>query len=79
MEDRTPFFLQLKIDEILGVEKSGSVGAVVGTTDLTCDLGDFGERSEDDTGAIHDIDTHGGASTRRESSAHPNCAFIKVG
>jgi hypothetical protein len=43
MENRPPLFLGEKIDEILGIEKTGGVRAVIGTPYLAGALSDFGE------------------------------------
>ena len=45
-ENRTPFIFRLEVDEILGVEEAGGVGAVIRAADLGDDLGYLGKRRQ---------------------------------
>jgi hypothetical protein len=54
MEDGTPLSFRLEVDEVLGVEEAGPVGAVVGAADLIDDLGDFREAGQDEARLVGD-------------------------
>ena len=78
VEDGPPLLLGLEIDEVLGVEEAGGVGAVVGAAGLADDLGDLGECVEADARLIHDTQALGGAGGGGERSAHPDGALVEV-
>ena len=79
MEDGTPLFLSLQIDEVFGVEEAGSVGAVVGAAGLADDLRDFRKRGHHQARLVREVDAGGGTFARRQRSAHPDGAFVEMG
>ena len=78
MEDGTPLLLRLQIDEVLGVEEAGSVGAVVGPAGLADHLRHFRKRRHDDARLVGEVDAGGGPFAGRQSSANPDRAFVEV-
>ena len=78
VEDGAPLLLGLEVDEVLGVEEAGGVGAVVGAAGLADDLGDLGKGGEDDARLVHDAQALGGAGGGSERAAHPDGAFVEV-
>ncbi len=79
MENRPPFLFGFQVDKIFGIEKACSVGAVVGTADLTRALRNFRERAQDDTCLVRNSDSLVGACAGSEGAANPKCAFIEMG
>ena len=77
-EDGAPVFLVLQVDEVLGIEEAGGVGAVVGAAYLADHLVDFGERGENDAGFVHDALAFVGSGAGREGGAGPDGAFVEV-
>ena len=69
----------LEVDEVLGVEEAGGVGAVVWAAGLADDLGDLGEGVEPDARLVHDAEAFGGAGAGREGAADPDGAFVEMG
>ena len=78
VEDGAPLFFGLQVDEVLGVEEAGGVGAVVGPAGLADDLGDLGERIQPDARLVHDAQALGGAGGGSKGAAHPDRAFVEV-
>src|SRR5580698_713294 len=78
MEDWPPLILGLEVNEVFGVEEAGRIGPIVGTANLTGDLGDLRERSEDHTCPVHNIDAVGWSLAGSERTAHPDSAFVEV-
>ena len=61
MEDRTPFFFGLQVDEILGVKEASRVGSVIGASDLARALWNFREGTEREARLIRHADAFIGA------------------
>ena len=78
MEDWTPLFLRLEVNEVLRVEESGCVGAVIGTPDLIDNLRDFRVAGQDDARLVGDREALFGTRGRSQRAAHPHGAFIQV-
>ena len=78
MEDWTPLFFGLQIDEILGIKKAGGIGSVIGTPHLAGALRHLGKRAKHDSGLVRDADTLVRPSAGRKRAAHPKRAFIQV-
>src|ERR1700731_1051326 len=79
MEDWPPLVLGFEVNEVLCVEEAGSIGPVVGTTNLAGDLSYLGERGEDNSRPVHDIDATGWSFAGSERAPHPDSAFVEVG
>ena len=78
MEHGPPLLLRPQVDEVLGVEEAGVVGAIVGTPDLADYFRHLGEPGEHDAGLIHDARALGGAGTGGQRAARPDGAFVQV-
>ncbi len=74
-----PLFLGLQVDEVFGIEETGGVGAVVGASHLAGALGYLGPGAKDEAGLVGHSYADGWAGAGRESSAHPESAFIEMG
>ena len=79
MKHRPPLFLGLKIDEVLGIEKTGGVGPIVRPAHLRHNLLYLGERRQHQTRLIHDPCPFGRSRARRQCPAGPNRSFIEMG
>ncbi len=79
VKDGTPLVLGLEVDEVLGIEEAGGVGAVVRAANLADDLGDLWEARQHDSGLVGDGEALGGAGAGGQGTAHPDGAFIEVG
>ena len=79
VEDGAPFLLRFQIDEVLGIEKTGGVGAIVGPARLADHLRHLRERSHHDARLVGEVDARGGAFAGGQRSAHPDGAFIQMG
>ena len=78
MEHGSPLFFRFQIDEILSIEKAGSVGPVVRSTHLAGCGSDLRERSQDYASLIGQAKPFGGSGAWRECAAHPDGAFIQM-
>ena len=78
VENGTPIFFRFEIDEVFGIEEAGSIGAVIGASDLAGALRNFGKRAQDDARLVHDADAFVGPGAGRKRAANPDCAFIEM-
>ena len=78
VEDGTPVFFSLEVDEVFGVEEAGGIGAVVGAAGLADDLGDLRETGHHDAGLVGEVDAGGRAFAGRQRAANPDGALVEV-
>ena len=78
VEERSPFFLCLEIDEIFGVEEPGPVCPVIRPTDLACYDRDFREGGEDHAHVVRDADPFTRSRAWRERTTDPDRALIEM-
>ena len=78
VEDGPPLLLRPQVDEVLGVEEAGVVGAIIRPSHLAHHFGHFREPGEHDAGLIHDEDALSGTGTGGQRAAGPDGAFVEV-
>src|SRR4029077_7049168 len=78
MEFIAPLFARMEVDEEFSVIKAARVTAVVGPSDLTDDLLNFGEVGKNETSFLCHGDAGGRSSAGGESAADPDRTFVEV-
>ncbi len=78
-EDRPPLLLRFEIHAVFGVEESGGVGAIIRASHLAGNGGRLWERGQCQTRQVRNAHTLGLACAGRQSSAHPQRAFVQMG
>ena len=79
MEDGAPLLLRLEIHEVLGIEETCGIGAVIGAASLADYLRHLRERGHDNARFISEIDARGGTFAGGQRPAHPDRAFVEMG
>src|ERR1017187_7306192 len=78
-ELRTPFTARLEIDEVLGVEEAGGVGAVIGAADLRYHFRHFRKAGENNARLVHHFAAGSGTCTGGQGAASPDRTLIEMG